>query len=167
MNVTGHKKSRLKVEDLTEQVARTSIQSQIHDQTEEMSQVEHSSIKRMSPSCQVQVQENIDNLEPPSLTFWGVSEDVEKLIPKESYVLVFNRHEYETDEGGMEVSRGNSSSEADHPPVGTPVANEASLQILASWIRKSCRILVLSGAGVSVSAGIPDFRSKGTGLVRK
>jgi hypothetical protein len=42
----------------------------------------------------------------------------------------------------------------------------APVQALATWIRSSRRILVLSGAGVSVAAGIPDFRSKGTGLVR-
>jgi NAD-dependent SIR2 family protein deacetylase len=41
-----------------------------------------------------------------------------------------------------------------------------SLRALASWIQegKCRRILVLSGAGVSVAAGIPDFRTPGTGL---
>jgi NAD-dependent SIR2 family protein deacetylase len=34
----------------------------------------------------------------------------------------------------------------------------------AQWIQQSKRILVLSGAGVSVAAGLPDFRSPGTGL---
>jgi NAD-dependent SIR2 family protein deacetylase len=42
----------------------------------------------------------------------------------------------------------------------------ASLKKVAKWIesKKATRILVLSGAGVSCSAGIPDFRSPGTGL---
>ena len=42
------------------------------------------------------------------------------------------------------------------------------LQALASWMQDgTCdRILVLSGAGVSVASGIPDFRTKDTGLVR-
>lgn len=41
-----------------------------------------------------------------------------------------------------------------------------SLQKVAKWIGEGhCkRILVLSGAGVSCSAGIPDFRTPGTGL---
>lgn len=40
------------------------------------------------------------------------------------------------------------------------------LKLLAEWIERgeAKNILVLCGAGVSVSAGIPDFRSKGSGL---
>jgi NAD-dependent SIR2 family protein deacetylase len=40
------------------------------------------------------------------------------------------------------------------------------IDILAEWIRtgQAKKILVLSGAGVSVAAGIPDFRTPGTGL---
>lgn len=41
-----------------------------------------------------------------------------------------------------------------------------TLRRISSWISdaKCQRILVLSGAGVSVAAGIPDFRTPGTGL---
>lgn len=35
---------------------------------------------------------------------------------------------------------------------------------VAQWIRESKKIIILSGAGVSCSAGIPDFRTPGTGL---
>ena len=165
----NNEESRKMVEDLTGQVAQISIhsQSRIHDQAEAVSKINSSGIKKIPISRQVQEENN--DLEPPSLKFWGVSEDVEKLIPKESYVLVLNRHEYETDEGMMEMgmSKGNAFIEAYHSPAGALVANESSIQMLATWIQKSRRILVVSGAGVSVSAGIPDFRTKGTGLVRQ
>lgn len=46
--------------------------------------------------------------------------------------------------------------------------NESStLQTAADWILESHKILVLTGAGVSVSAGIPDFRTPGTGACVK
>jgi uncharacterized protein YcbK (DUF882 family) len=38
------------------------------------------------------------------------------------------------------------------------------LRKIAEWIQSSNRIVVLTGAGVSVAAGIPDFRTPGTGL---
>lgn len=42
--------------------------------------------------------------------------------------------------------------------------DEAIIQRMAEWIRASKHVLVLTGAGVSVAAGIPDFRTPGTGL---
>jgi NAD-dependent SIR2 family protein deacetylase len=41
------------------------------------------------------------------------------------------------------------------------------LRKIAEWIQSSNRIVVLTGAGVSVAAGIPDFRTPGTGLYVK
>ncbi|KAL5492437.1 SIR2 [Sanghuangporus weigelae] len=41
-----------------------------------------------------------------------------------------------------------------------PIAAYASLAAVAARIRRAQRIIVLSGAGISVSCGIPDFRSR-------
>lgn len=38
------------------------------------------------------------------------------------------------------------------------------VRTLAQWIEESQNILIVTGAGVSCSAGIPDFRTPGTGL---
>lgn len=40
-----------------------------------------------------------------------------------------------------------------------------SVKKLGMWIQEAENILVLTGAGISVSAGIPDFRTPGCGLV--
>ena len=51
-------------------------------------------------------------------------------------------------------------------PPHPPVISQFDLQGVAEYIRtKDCRnIIVMAGAGISVSAGIPDFRTPGTGL---
>jgi NAD-dependent deacetylase len=50
--------------------------------------------------------------------------------------------------------------------AGRPTARRTSAQAerLAQLLRDSNRAVVLTGAGVSVPSGIPDFRSPGTGL---
>lgn len=57
----------------------------------------------------------------------------------------------------------------DTPPTVVDVKDipdaPVALKTLAHWILNECNnVIVLSGAGVSVSAGIPDFRTPGTGL---
>jgi len=47
------------------------------------------------------------------------------------------------------------------------VKGEESLVRLAEHIESANSIVVMCGAGISVSAGIPDFRSPGTGLYSK
>mmetsp|Transcript_9250 Transcript_9250/g.17634 ORF Transcript_9250/g.17634 Transcript_9250/m.17634 type:complete len:214 (-) Transcript_9250:851-1492(-) len=177
------KTSNGKVDELNKQVAQISVHSAspsgtgtgtgTDDINPELKLNEAQSTafkKKIPPSRQAK-----EDYEPPSFTFWGISDDVHDLIPQESYVLVLNRHEYEADEELMAVdARGNaSSSEAlgntntNIPMTETVGANnETSLELLAKWISMARRILVVSGAGVSVSAGIPDFRTKGSGLVR-
>jgi NAD-dependent deacetylase len=48
--------------------------------------------------------------------------------------------------------------------VSTPTAGVESARRLAGLLEKAERAVVLTGAGVSVPSGIPDFRSPGTGM---
>ncbi|KAK7201149.1 Silent information regulator 2 related protein 1 [Novymonas esmeraldas] len=59
-----------------------------------------------------------------------------------------------------------SSTEPPPPPLGEHVLGDPTLEGLARYIetRDVRRILVLVGAGASVAAGIPDFRSPETGI---
>lgn len=41
---------------------------------------------------------------------------------------------------------------------------EEGLQSVVELLKGRKKVVVLTGAGISVSCGIPDFRSKGTGL---
>ena len=40
------------------------------------------------------------------------------------------------------------------------------IEILKDWISKSNRIVIFTGAGISVASGIPDFRSP-NGIYKK
>ncbi|KAL5594512.1 uncharacterized protein BROUX77_007859 [Berkeleyomyces rouxiae] len=51
------------------------------------------------------------------------------------------------------------------PDNGTPHPDTAKLNMLMNALRKKKKIVVVAGAGISVSAGIPDFRS-GHGLFK-
>ena len=58
-----------------------------------------------------------------------------------------------------------SEDELQQPPH-PPVLSSFDLKGVAEIIKhKKCKnIIVMAGAGISVSAGLPDFRTPGTGL---
>ena len=47
------------------------------------------------------------------------------------------------------------------------VASRTEVQRLAALVREAGSVVALTGAGISVPSGIPDFRSPGTGLWEK
>lgn len=65
----------------------------------------------------------------------------------------------------FEVLRSFQRRPAEEPPLD-PVLSSFDLEGFASYLaEKSCsRVIVMCGAGISTSAGIPDFRTPGTGL---
>jgi hypothetical protein len=49
-------------------------------------------------------------------------------------------------------------------PVEDRVLKSFDLKTAAKYMSKCSNVVVMAGAGISTSAGIPDFRSPGTGL---
>lgn len=49
-------------------------------------------------------------------------------------------------------------------PAEDPVLKSFDLKTAAEYMSKCSNVVVMAGAGISTSAGIPDFRSPGTGL---
>lgn len=65
----------------------------------------------------------------------------------------------------QEKASGQSPPKAAAAATTTTIeAAPAALHAIAQWLHDAQSILVLTGAGVSVAAGIPDFRTPGTGL---
>ncbi|CAF1016181.1 unnamed protein product [Adineta steineri] len=57
-----------------------------------------------------------------------------------------------------------SLKSSDEPVAKDPVLKAFDLKTAAEYMSKCSNIVVMAGAGISTSAGIPDFRSPETGL---
>ncbi len=70
--------------------------------------------------------------------------------------------------GGPRPAGGTAPVRGPAPPGGTaPARGSAPAAQLAELIRTAGSVVALTGAGISVPSGIPDFRSPGTGLWEK
>jgi NAD-dependent SIR2 family protein deacetylase len=49
-------------------------------------------------------------------------------------------------------------------PAEDPVLKSFDLKTAAEYMSSCSNIIIMAGAGISTSAGIPDFRTPGTGL---
>jgi NAD-dependent SIR2 family protein deacetylase len=68
-------------------------------------------------------------------------------------------------EKGAKLCAGDSEGEEMMPAPHPRVLKSFDLEGLAEYIKTNCKnIIVMAGAGISVSAGLPDFRTPGTGL---
>lgn len=56
------------------------------------------------------------------------------------------------------------AKDEDEKPAENPIFKTFDLASAAEYMKKCSNIIVMAGAGISTSAGIPDFRSPGTGL---
>ncbi|XP_073247817.1 NAD-dependent protein deacetylase sirtuin-2-like [Porites lutea] len=65
---------------------------------------------------------------------------------------------------GIGVKNGEANEEEKEKPV--QLLDEVTFEGIAKFIRsgRCSKIIVMTGAGISTAAGIPDFRSPGTGL---
>ncbi|CAF3711011.1 unnamed protein product [Rotaria sp. Silwood1] len=64
----------------------------------------------------------------------------------------------------MNKFSGLMGSISSNEPVEEPILKSFDLKCAAEYMSKCSNIIVMAGAGISTSAGIPDFRSPGTGL---
>ena len=86
-------------------------------------------------------------------------------LSKEALALAHAENEEDVSESSEESEREEDESETNFFSPRVPLST-LNLDGVAEYIlRNDCRnIIVMTGAGLSVSAGIPDFRSPGTGL---
>ncbi|CAH1261878.1 SIRT2 [Branchiostoma lanceolatum] len=99
--------------------------------------------------------------EPESAAATGESSTQEKSAEKQAEQMEYFRRLFSRT---LNLSQEREAEE--ETPRPQQVLDEVTVEGIAKYIRDGkCRnIIVLTGAGISTSAGIPDFRSPGTGL---